>query len=67
MLTHATIYGLKSTPKQFRWGTILRILRKHGADRQDINQIHRSLNRGLTAHFQGFQLCHGLVSDQELH
>ena len=57
------ISGLKSTPRVFRWGTIIRILRKYGADKNDINRIHREIRHHDESFYRNFTMR--LVRNQE--
>lgn len=56
MLSNITISGLHSEPKTFRYGTIIRILRKHGAKREQLLAIERQLYEGETARFKEYEL-----------
>ncbi|CAM0041167.1 hypothetical protein VPHK404_0074 [Vibrio phage K404] len=56
MLSNITISGLHSEPKTFRYGTIIRILRKRGAKRDDLTHIERQLYEGEPAKFKEYEL-----------
>ncbi|CAL9982020.1 hypothetical protein VPHK449_0068 [Vibrio phage K449] len=56
MLSKITIAGLHSEPKTFRYGTILRILRKNGARSAQLCELERKLRDGEPAKFKKYEL-----------
>lgn len=56
MIERITISGLHSEPKNFSYGTIVRILMKHGAKVGDIYRVERDLAEDGRAKFKKFTL-----------
>ncbi|AHI61221.1 hypothetical protein SHOU24_24 [Vibrio phage SHOU24] len=61
MFERITIAGLHSSPKTFKYGTIVRILRKNGAKPLDLFRVEREMYEHGRSTFKKFTLTDSSV------